>query len=151
MCLECIGWLCSEQSTLWELIGGQWSHHLSDPTTPVPCILDHKPPVRRKDPSEQGRLWDPAWFTLFVLLPSPSNVTICLRSVMFKVSRVVQQILADIRALWRAVSEEIQALPFLTSLNMISRPSRGSFYVLAHCCTIFLCYLGKYKLKYKSE
>ena len=47
------------------------------------CITN---PPHRKDPSETVR---PAWFTLFVLRQSPSNVTICLRSVMFKLSRMV--------------------------------------------------------------
>ena len=66
-------WL-REQSALWELIGGQWSRQLSDRACPV--YIGSQTPLHRKDPSEQGRLWDRTWFTLFVLVPSPSNVTI---------------------------------------------------------------------------
>ena len=90
MCLECIGCVGTyRRSAIAPII---WSSHLTH-------ILDHKPcsaPAGRIHQSGED-CGTQAWFTLFVLLPLPSNVTICLRSVMFKVSRVVEQILADIR------------------------------------------------------
>ena len=85
MCLECIG--CA--STLWELFSGQWSRQLSDPATLYIGSL------RRKDPSEQRRLWDRRLIHF-----------VCFASIAFKchnlpqichVQSVRQQILIDIR------------------------------------------------------
>ena len=86
MCLECIGCVGTyRRSAIAPII---WSE---PPNTYIGSQCAGRIHQSGEDCGTQ------AWFTLFVLLPLPSNVTICLRSVMFKVSRVVEQILADIR------------------------------------------------------